>query len=125
MQPAVSVTLVIALLSVSGCAAEPRHVPTSFGPGPGAIPPPPRHPKIEGNVKSVSAADIRDVIGVEQQDLLKDYGKVLPIYRVHVHSRNHIEIQFWTPDGINSWRDVHRVKGKWTPDYVARVIISG
>jgi hypothetical protein len=94
------------------------------GPGPAAIPRPPRHPKIEGNVQSVSSADIREVIRLKQQDMLTEYGKVLPIYTVRVHSKNHIEVQYWGADGIEFWRDARRVKGKWKFDELVPVVVS-
>ena len=81
-------------------------------PGPAAIPPPPRHPKIEGTVQSVSAADIRAVIQLKQQNMVKEFGRALPIYTVRVHSKDHIEVQYWDPEGIEIWRDARRVKGK-------------
>jgi hypothetical protein len=62
-------------------------------------------------VNSVSSADIREVIRLKQQDMLKEYGKVLPIYTVHSH--NHIEVQYWGADGVEFWRDARRVKGRW------------
>src|SRR5213082_1271792 len=96
--------VLIAALSFAGCANEPRHTLIP-GPGPAASPPPPSHPKIEGRVNSVSAADIHEVIRLKQQDMLKEYGRVLPIYSVRVHSKNHIEVQFWGADGIEFWRD--------------------
>jgi hypothetical protein len=77
----------VVVLTVGGCVEEPRYVSLP-GPGPVAIPPPPSHPKIEGRVTSVSSADIREVIRLKQQDMVKEYGRVLPIYTVRVHSKN-------------------------------------
>ena len=93
-------------------------------PGPGAIPPPPGHPKIEGAVESVSAADIREVIRLKQQDMIKEFGRPLPIYTVRVHNKAHIEIQFWEPDGVEVWRDARRVKGKWKFDKLVDIILT-
>src|ERR1044071_212597 len=112
----VSIHLVALVMVVFlGCTNEPRYrrVPS---PGPAAIPPAPRHPKIEGNVESVSSADIREVIRLKRQDMLKEYGKVLPIYTVRVHGKNHIEVQYWGADGIEFWRDARRIKRKWKFD---------
>jgi len=79
---------------------------------------------MEGNLNSVSSADIRDVIRLKQQDMVKEYGKVLPIYTVRVHSRNHIEVQYWGADGVEFWRDARRVKGKWKFDELVPVTLA-
>jgi hypothetical protein len=75
-------------------------------------------------VNSVSSVDIREVIRLKQQDMLKEYGKVLPIYTVRVHSKNHIEVQYWGADGVEFWRDARRVKGKWKFDELVPVILA-
>ena len=123
MRISMLVTALVAALIVAGCADEPQYVRLP-GPGPAAIPRPPNHPKIEGDVKSVSSADIHEVIRLKQQDMLKEYGKVLPIYTVRVHSHNHIEVQYWGPDGVEFWRDARRVKGRWKFDELVPVIVS-
>ena len=116
------VALVVATV-ICGCVDEPRYSRLR-GPGPQAIPPPPRHPKIEGQAEAVSAADIREVIRLKQHDMIKEFGKALPIYTVRVHSKDHIEVQFWEPDGVEVWRDARRVKGKWKFDELVPVIVS-
>jgi len=108
---------------VAGCAEEPLSVRLP-GPRPAAIPRAPHQPTIEGNVKSVSSADIREVICLKQQDMVKEYGKVLPIYTVRVHSKNHIEVEYWGADGVEFWRDARRVKGKWKFDELVLVILA-
>ena len=118
-----SLLVLLAALLAGGCANE-RHYTGLRGPGPAAIPPPPSHPKMEGNLNSVSSADIRDVIRLKQQDMVKEYGKVLPIYTVRVHSRNHIEVQYWGADGVEFWRDARRVKGKWKFDELVPVTLA-
>jgi hypothetical protein len=114
---------VVAAVTVAGCADQP-HYSRMPGPGPQAIPPPPKHPKIEGRVDAVSAADIRGVIRLKQQDMIREFGRPLPIYTVRVHSKDHIEVQFWEPDGIEVWRDARRVKGRWKFDALVPVIVS-
>jgi len=122
MRAHVGFVALIVTLGCAGCVEQPRYVPLR-GPGPSAIPPAPRHPKIEGDVDSVSAADIREVIRLKQQELTKEYGKVLPIYTVRVHSHNHIEVEYYSPDGVSIWRDARRVKGKWKFDELSDDII--
>jgi hypothetical protein len=124
MRISVYLAALVVVLTVGGCAEEPRYVSLP-GPGLVAIPPPPSHPKIESRVTSVSSADIREVIRLKQQDMVKECGRVLPIYTVRVHSKNHIEVQFWGADGIEYWRDAHRVKGKWKFDELVPVILAG
>jgi len=112
----------MATLLCAGCVEQPRYVPLR-GPGPGAIPPAPSHPKIEGHVNSVSASDIREVIRLKQQDLIKEYGKARPIYTVRIHSHSHIEVQYYSPDGVSIWRDARRINGKWKFDKLSDDII--
>jgi hypothetical protein len=123
MRISVYLAALVVVLTVGGCAEEPRSVSLPR-PGPAAIPPPPTHPKIEGRVKSVSSADICEVIRLKQQDMVKEYGRILPIYTVRVYSKNHIEVQFWGADGIEYWRDARRVKGKWKFDDLVPVILA-
>jgi len=122
MRALIYLSALVSALLIFGCADEPRYVRVP-GPGPQAIPPPPRRPKIEGRVNSVSAADIREVIRLKQQDMIKEFGRSLPIYTVRVHTRDHIEVQFWDPEGVEIWRDARRVKGKWKFDELSRDII--
>ncbi len=114
----------LAAATMVGACADGPHYSRVPGPGPKAIPPPPRHPTIEGHVESVSAADIREVIRLKQQDMIKEFGRPLPIYTVRVHSKNHIEVQFWEPDGVEVWRDARRLEGKWKFDELVPVIVS-
>ena len=123
MRTSVCLATLGATLAIAACAGEPHYVQVP-GPGPGAIPPPPRHPKIEGRVESVPAGDIREVIRLKQQDMIREFGRPLPIYTVRVHSRNHIEVQFWEPDGVEVWRDARRVKGKWKFDELVTVTLA-
>lgn len=116
------VFLLAATLTCTACVEQPHYAPLR-GPGPGAIPPAPSHPKIEGNAGTVSSADIREVIRLKQQDLIREYGKVRPIYTVRVHDHNHIEVQYYTPDGVSIWRDARRVTGKWKFDKLSDDII--
>jgi hypothetical protein len=123
MRTSLYLAALVVVLSVGGCAEESRSLSLP-GPGPGAIPPAPSHPKIEGRVNSVSSADIREVIRLKQQDMLNEYGKVLPIYTLRVHNKNHIEVQYWGADGVEFWRDARRVKGKWKFDELVPVILA-
>ena len=56
--------------------------------------------------------------------MIKEFGRALPIYTVRVHSKNHIEVQFWEPDGVEVWRDARCVRGKWKFDELVPVIVS-
>ena len=121
MRVSLHLTVLVAALSLTSCADDARNVPMR-GPGPHAIPPPPSRPKIEGLIEAVSSADIREVIRLKQEEMVKEYGKVLPIYTVRVHSKNHIELQYWRSDGAQFVRDAYRIKGKWKLDIAVTVI---
>ncbi|HEX3321394.1 MAG TPA: hypothetical protein VHR84_11880 [Terriglobales bacterium] len=46
------------------------------------------------------------------------------IYTVRVHSKNHIEVQYWGADGVEFWRDARRVKGRWKFDELVPVTLA-
>jgi hypothetical protein len=92
---------VFALL-LAGCAEHPQT----------QLPRPPAHPIIEGNIKSVSSADIRFVLQLMREDMIRYRGSKFPVYTVRVLDRDHIEICYW-PEGEETWASAERVKGKW------------
>jgi hypothetical protein len=106
--------LAIGSLTLAGCAETKPPEP----------PPPPRHPAIEGNFKSVSSADIRRVLDLMRESMIKEYGSALPIYRVEVTDHNHIIIHYWADDTETS-EYAERVKGKWKLGDIKRVIVTG
>lgn len=124
MRTHICLAALIAMLTCGGCV-ESRYVSIP-GPGPSAIPPAPHHPKIEGHIDAVSAADIREVLRLKHHDMVNEYGRSLPVYTVRVHSKNHIEVQYWDPEGVEVWRDARRVKGRWKFDALAtgRIILG-
>jgi hypothetical protein len=114
--------VLVATAAFLACAQQPRQASPpqrQFQP-----PPAPAHPKIEGRVSSVSSGAIREVISLKQQDMLKEYGRVLPIYTIRVIDKNHIQVQYWGADGVEYWRDARRVKGKWKFDELVPVILA-
>ena len=114
--------VLIATAAFVACAQQPRQAlapQRQFQP-----PPAPAHPKIQGHISSVSSGDIRDVVSLKQQDMLKQYGRVLPIYTIRVIDKNHMQVQYWGADGVEYWRDARRIKGKWKFDELVPVILA-
>ncbi len=85
-------------------------------------PPPPAQPSIEGNAKSVSAADIRVVLELKRKDMIMSHGSASPIYTVRVIDHNHIEIGYWL-GGTETWAIAERVKGKWKLADYERIMV--
>ena len=72
----------------------------------------PAHARIEGNVGSVSSADIGRVLDLEREAMAKELGSVPPTVIIRVIDRDHIEFEYW----FHGWQygdGVERVKGKW------------
>jgi hypothetical protein len=70
-------------------------------------------PKIEGRINSVSPADIREVIALTQSDMKKVLHRALPIKRVDVIDRNHINLVF-RYDGNDWTTPAKRTHGIWS-----------
>jgi hypothetical protein len=75
---------------------------------------PPRPPKIEGAVSSVSPRDIRQVIGLVQQGMRHEFGRTFAIERIEVKSRNEVWV-IYHRDTFECSVPVRRVHGVWTP----------
>lgn len=76
-------------------------------------------------MKSVSAADIRNVIALLERDMVKRIGRVMPIEYLRVVDRDHIEVSYWYANGnTQRWMAVRRVHGVWSLPTV-RVWVSG
>ena len=91
---------------------------------PPSPPPPPREPSIEGNTKSVSAADIRAILSLMRKHLIQSYGSALPVYSIRVVDRNHAEVHYW-PDRNETIAFTERINGKWRlANEIERIIIT-
>ena len=82
----------------------------------------PRQPRVDGNIRAVSAADIRTVLALMPAHFAEQHFKSVPIARIHVIDRNTMRVHFW-PD---SWTFARRIKGHWRIDYgdTERVIVK-
>ena len=100
-----------AILTLSSCAQE--------------QPPAPAHPALEGDWESVSHADVRVAMNIIRKDLIKTQGSALPIYRVRVVDRNHIQVCYWPRRDIEACAQVERVNGTWRRSQFERAIITG
>jgi hypothetical protein len=83
----------------------------------------PRKPRIDGNVRAVSAADIRTVLALMPAHFREQHFKPVPIARIHVIDHNTMSVHYW-PDTSTYAR---RIKGHWRIDYAEteRVKITG
>ena len=75
--------------------------------------PPPLHPLIEGAVHSVTREDIAHAIIVAQQYRVDAHGSPLPVYRVHVIDRSHLDVCFRPPGITEACDRLERIKEKW------------
>jgi hypothetical protein len=76
-------------------------------------PPPPAHPTIEGDWDSVSHADIHAAMKLVREDVAKQYGSSLPMYRVVVVDRDHIQVCYWPSGDTEICAELYREHGKW------------
>ena len=87
-------------------------------------PPAPAHPSVEGNVHSVSGADVQTALRIVRKEIVAQYGSALPIYRVHILDCDHIEVCYW-PNGIDTCAELERVRDRWTRAQYDRVVVPG
>jgi hypothetical protein len=80
-------------------------------------PPPPAEPIVDGQVHSVSRADIRTVVALAKKRLAETGRASHPIYHVHVDRSDMISVSHGrlpTPhDKTEEFLIFDRVKGKW------------
>jgi hypothetical protein len=90
----------------------------------GCASPTPQPPRLEGAVGSVSREDIRKAVTLVEQWMKRQSGRVFPIERVRVNSRNEIEVVYHQGDQ-EIWAPVLRVHGVWTPPLDTNVYVTG
>ena len=113
--------IVIGALALASCAPEEESQQRQP-----LQPLPPRHPALEGNIKSASSAEIRQILDLVRKHINKTYGSALPIYRVYVLNSSHVNVSYWAK-GLQNVAYVERVNGKWkvTDTLIERAIITG
>jgi hypothetical protein len=86
----------------------------------------PRRPRIDGDTRSVAAADIRIVLALMPAHARERGGKPVPIGRIHVIDHDTMTVHYWIP-GSNIFTYARRIKGHWRIDYAdtERVIVKG
>jgi hypothetical protein len=104
------------LLLLASCAEESRQ--------PLRQPPPPSHPIIQGNINTVSRADIRTALAIVRKDIIQRDGFALPIYAVNIADHDHVQVCYW-PNGIDTCAMLERIKGKWMLQPYERVVVPG
>ena len=72
----------------------------------------PVHARIEGNVRSVSSADIREALHLYLEAIAKELGSVPRAVTIHVIDHDHVEVECLF-QGVQYGDAVDRVKGKW------------
>jgi hypothetical protein len=112
-----------AVLALLSCAPQQGiHVESSQH----VQPPAPLQPKIEGNLRSVSSADLRLALNVMRMHMAKEYGSSLSIYGVYVVDRDRMTMHYWA-NGVETYGYVDRINGKWrfTNAIVERNVTTG
>ena len=89
----------VSALIIASCAEQP--------------PPPPLHPLIEGAAHSVFGKDIPQAIIVAQQYRLDAHGSPLPVSRVHVIDRSHLDVSFRLPGITEAFDRPECTRGRW------------
>ena len=101
--------LAIALLS--GCAGEPVASTASA------------HPRVIGKVKSISSEDLRIILELERDGILKEFHSLPTSVTVEVVNHNYVSISF-TVRGQQCGDAVYRIRGKWTRPNLPRATIE-
>ena len=83
----------------------------------------PSKPRIDGNIRAVSAADIRTVLALMPAHFRERHFKPVPIARIHIIDHSTMSVHWW-PDTFTYAR---RIKGHWRIDYadIERVKVTG
>ena len=89
-------------------------------------PPPPPRPEIKGAVKSVSSADIREIIAFMRKHIIKEHGSFVPIYSISIVDRNSASVVWWD-NGVETITPLDRIHGRWqlSKDMIERIITTG
>src|SRR4051794_21614036 len=98
-------------VALAGCVETTQHVTAP--------------PRIEGDIKNVSHADIKQVIALAEREMMQDYHRIFPINWIRVAGRNHIQVDYWPNPQTERWTEFHRIHGVWSPPTTEQVIVNG
>ena len=84
----------------------------------------PVRPRIIGNVKSVSSADLRTILDLERDAIAKEFRSPPTSITVRVINHNSVMV-FFDVRGQQCGDPVDRVRGKWRRPDRPRVIVVG
>jgi hypothetical protein len=102
---------VVAMALFSGCVGEPA-ASTAIA-----------HPRVIGKVKSISSDDMRTILELERDGILKEFHSLPTSVTVEVVNHNYVSISF-TVRGWQCGDAVYRIRGKWTRPNLPRAIIE-
>ena len=102
-----------ASLLISCAEQEPAHATAT-----------PVRPQIIGNVKSLSSADLRTILDLERDAILKEFHSPPTSITIRVINPNHVMF-FFDVRGQQCGNPLDRVNGKWSRPAGPRVIVVG
>jgi hypothetical protein len=70
-------------------------------------------PRLKGNVKSVSAADIQIVVELSRQEMARRYRRLPTLDYILVVDRDNISLDYWDGPEHEIVIPAERIKGKW------------
>ena len=102
---------VVAMALLSGCVDEPA-AGTAIA-----------HPRVIGKVKSISSDDIRTILQLERDGILKEFHSLPTSITVEVVNHNYVSISF-TVRGQQCGDAIYRIRGKWTRPNIPRATVE-
>jgi hypothetical protein len=81
------------------------------------------HPRVIGKVKSISSDDMRTILELERDAILKEFHSLPTSVTVEVVNHNYVSISF-TVRGQQCGDAVYRIRGKWERPDLPRATVE-